>query len=77
MKERKETLKKIADTLIQHEIERSQSNQTLRNSKNQNQMTHKNNYPWGIIIGMGVAIAVLLGVIVYLLVRKKGSRKNS
>ena len=44
MKERKETLKKIADTLIQHEIERSQSNQTLRNSKNQNQMTHKNNY---------------------------------
>ena len=45
MKERKETLKKIADTLIQHEIERSQSNQTLRNSKNQNQMTHKKIIP--------------------------------
>ncbi|KLL03454.1 MAG: hypothetical protein MRECE_16c016 [Mycoplasmataceae bacterium CE_OT135] len=59
------------ELFIQHEKERSQSNQPIT-PKNQ---SNNNNYPWGIIISMGTVIAGLLGVIIFLLVRKK-NKKN-
>lgn len=73
--------KKFVETLIQHEKERLQPSQnqstksSFNNPRNQNQPSDKDNYPWGIIISMGVAMATLLGVIIFLLVRKK-NKKN-
>lgn len=75
VKKRKEISEKITSTFIQHEKERLQSSQTNQPTKpvnsleNQNQ-SNNNKYSWG-IIGMGAVIVVLLGVIIFLVIRKR------
>ena len=76
----KELRKKIVDNFIQHEKERSQSNQDNQSIqplslKSQNQPSSKNNYPWGIIISMGAVIAALSGVIFFLLIKNKNKKR--
>lgn len=70
--------KKFFEVFIKHEKERFQSNQNNPiqpiSPKNQNQPSNKDNYPWGVIISMGVVITILLGIVIFLLTKNK--RKN-
>lgn len=81
LKERGEKIiKSFLGIFVQHEKERLQSNQVNNqvqsvSPKSQNQPSSKNNYLWGIIIGMGVVIATLLGVTFFLLTNKKNKKR--
>ncbi|RHZ36914.1 hypothetical protein [endosymbiont GvMRE of Glomus versiforme] len=72
----KELRNKIIAFLFQHEKERIQSNQNNPvqpiSPRSQNQPSNnKKDYPWGIIISMGVVIIILLGIVIFLLTKNK------